>query len=256
MSNSPKLSSSLRVLASENGSIPYHPDIAKKLGSVTAAILFQQVLYWYSLDGEFYKFKEPCDSSYYAEGDSWTEELGFTRREFDCAWKKLEKLNLASKRITQDRRTFYTLNEINADGFVSGIYAYFSKRRKAPLPKGGIVRYQKADSYSRNTETTSETTTKKEKNPSPTIAGNYFLSFSDLMKLRPIQRKQYLTENNLTHLDYNTTLRGLGINPRMLARDAGLAPDGKRTTEEIMQAVFAEDARRAAQRELENEPVT
>jgi len=35
----------------------------------------------------FYKFKEPCKHNAYRPGDSWTEELGFSRAEFDNAMK-------------------------------------------------------------------------------------------------------------------------------------------------------------------------
>ena len=37
----------------------------------------------------YYKFLEPCDHSLYKNGDSWTEELGFTKHGFKTAFNKI-----------------------------------------------------------------------------------------------------------------------------------------------------------------------
>lgn len=71
----------------ERPTIPYDPRLAQVLGSVNAALLLQQVLYWWFLSGRqpFYKFKEPCSHFLYRPGDSWAEELGLSRRQLDQA---------------------------------------------------------------------------------------------------------------------------------------------------------------------------
>ena len=81
--------------------------------SVTATILLSQMMYRaerhfkkYKKD-KFYKFKQPCKHRLYKEGDSWCEELGFSREEFDAALKKigfkLGKTNKTSKESEKKR---------------------------------------------------------------------------------------------------------------------------------------------------------
>lgn len=72
--------------------IPYHPEYRKIAGSVTAAILFEQLEYWFDKYDYncFYKFLEPAPNHFsYKEGDSWIEELGFSIDEFRSAFDKI-----------------------------------------------------------------------------------------------------------------------------------------------------------------------
>jgi hypothetical protein len=65
----------------------YRPELNKITGSMEATILLQQIIYW-SLKKNcepFYKFKQKCTHEFYKNGDSWFEELGFSRRQFDNA---------------------------------------------------------------------------------------------------------------------------------------------------------------------------
>jgi hypothetical protein len=84
--------------------ISYRPRMAAFLGSATAAILLQQIIYWYIHNGKkpFYKFKERCNHEDYRDGDSWTEELAFGRSEFDTALSKI-----ACKIVTGTTRNDY-----------------------------------------------------------------------------------------------------------------------------------------------------
>jgi hypothetical protein len=77
----------LNLLDEDSYTISYRPAFARLAGSVTAGILLQQVFYRWTRHGRepFYKFKEPCQHKDYQPGDSWCEELAFTRREFDGA---------------------------------------------------------------------------------------------------------------------------------------------------------------------------
>jgi hypothetical protein len=79
-----------KALALFRDSIPYIKQLRQLTDSVTAAILMQQLDYRFNTQPEgFYKFLEPCDNEYYREGDSWTEELGFSEEEFRGAFDKL-----------------------------------------------------------------------------------------------------------------------------------------------------------------------
>jgi hypothetical protein len=85
------------LLSEAEGAVSYRPQLARITGSVTAAILLQQIVYHWNAQGRtaFYKFKEPCDSPYYQAGQSWCEELAFTRHEFDGA------LGLIATKVTR-----------------------------------------------------------------------------------------------------------------------------------------------------------
>lgn len=79
------------IIAYDRKMIAYRPEWRPFTGSVKASILLQQIFFrWDKNDRKpFYKFKEPCGHHLYRTGDSWTEELGFTRTEFDTALKKI-----------------------------------------------------------------------------------------------------------------------------------------------------------------------
>lgn len=106
--------------------IPYRPEYNLITGSVEASILLQQIHYWWmKMDRRpFFKFKEPCEHDAYQEGDSWTEELGFTRYQFDKAIKAIGTKVTQGDSKTEVRRnslvvcwtdwnrmTWYELNE-------------------------------------------------------------------------------------------------------------------------------------------------
>lgn len=80
-----------RTLAISRGCIPYIKELRNIAGSVTASILMQQLDYWFDkTNGDpFYKFKAPCENEYYKNGDSFTEELGFSIEEFTNAFAKI-----------------------------------------------------------------------------------------------------------------------------------------------------------------------
>lgn len=106
------MSSILNLIASDKNILIYRPELRQITDSVTAAILLSQLIYWHqkSNGNEFYKFKEPCNHPLYKSGTSWCEELAFSRKEFDAAYKKLEEKGFISKRTTMERVTFYQLH--------------------------------------------------------------------------------------------------------------------------------------------------
>lgn len=69
----------------------YFPELNAITGSVTASLLMCQLEYWFDKKGNkpFYKFLGPCEDEHYHAGDSWTEELGFTKAEFRTAFNKI-----------------------------------------------------------------------------------------------------------------------------------------------------------------------
>lgn len=81
----------LRMIADDTRAVAYRPIFARLTGSATAAVLLQQIVHWWEKNGKrpFYKFKTPCKNKLYKPGDSWSEELAFTRSEFDTAIKKI-----------------------------------------------------------------------------------------------------------------------------------------------------------------------
>ena len=80
-----------KTLAITKNCIPYFKELRTLAGSVTASILMQQLDYWFSKkEGKpFYKFKAPCENQYYKNGDSFTEELGFSIEELTNAFAKI-----------------------------------------------------------------------------------------------------------------------------------------------------------------------
>lgn len=79
-----------RILSITRNIVPYVRDIRPIAGSVTAALVMQQLDYWFERhqDG-FYKFMEPSDHCLYKPGQSWTEELFMSRLEFISAFEQV-----------------------------------------------------------------------------------------------------------------------------------------------------------------------
>jgi hypothetical protein len=71
--------------------IAYYPNLNQLTGSILASLLLQQIVYWWESQDQqpFYKFSAPCQHRAYRPGDSWQEELGFTRTEFETARRRL-----------------------------------------------------------------------------------------------------------------------------------------------------------------------
>lgn len=103
----------LNALGADGRMIAYRPEWRPLVGSVNAVILLGQLLYWWRKNHKrpFYKFRDACEHQKYRDGDSWCEELGFSKFEFDKAWKAIEKAGFASKRTDMERVTFYSVDE-------------------------------------------------------------------------------------------------------------------------------------------------
>lgn len=113
-------------LSDDKSMISYRPNLNRITGGVLPSILLQQILYRYKNNDNkpFYKFKAPCKHRNYKEGDSWTEETGFTLYEFNSAIQKigikLNKKNREEKHDffveywkTPDNLTYFQINTKN-----------------------------------------------------------------------------------------------------------------------------------------------
>lgn len=141
----------LKIFANDKRLVLYRPEWRAITGSVLSTILLQQILYWWDKMGRkpFYKFKEPCGNKLYTEGDSWIEELGFSRTEFDTALKKIgvkvsskNPPNIKSTHLVEywtdiNRVTYYTINEDRLKKVLTELYvnqeSYFTKRGNPDL---------------------------------------------------------------------------------------------------------------------------
>lgn len=142
-----------KVHSKQYGAVFYRPEMKREFGHSNTCLLLEKILYWAyrGLDREndeprpFYKFKQPCNHPDYRVGDSWCEELEFTREEFDLALKKIavktrdtkseqfvfKEKNGVKEKVREalvfywidiDRKTWYKLNKKAYDRMCEKIY--------------------------------------------------------------------------------------------------------------------------------------
>lgn len=155
-----------RALCITRNVIPYVKELRNLAGSVTASILMQQLDYWFdrSPDG-FWKFLEPSFHKMYKQGDSWTEELGFSAKEF---WTAFKQIGIAYKSKTQfenavdkfqgrfyasyyDRKqglTFYFRNHLLVDRQLDELMRMPTPQRAKALREGNKVSKSRNDDRS------------------------------------------------------------------------------------------------------------
>lgn len=159
------------ILAADKNIIPYRKELNAITGGVTSSILLHQISYWWVKSGSqpFYKFIKPCKHEKYHDGDSWIEELGFSRKEFLTAIKKLEDSGLVKKRTNANRLTYYSLDETKLNQMLEGIYLD-AERGFSKMPKGDLPLLS---------ETTAETTHKDLLSSKPDIASKVIQHLND-----------------------------------------------------------------------------
>lgn len=112
-----------KIIANDKNIIPYRKELNLITGGALESIFLAQLLYWYEQSGgEFYKFREPCEHELYKEGDSWTEELGFSIKIIDRIIKVFKDKGFLTTRTTIDRVTFYNLNIELINELLSEVY--------------------------------------------------------------------------------------------------------------------------------------
>ncbi|MCB8945851.1 MAG: hypothetical protein H6658_19050 [Ardenticatenaceae bacterium] len=112
----------LQLIADDHNRVSYHPKWNGFTGGVTSSIFLQQAIYWWvrSKRRPFYKFNEPCSHRAYKDGDSWSEELGFSRKELETARGRVASRtkgdissdSLISYWVDASRKTWYAVNEV------------------------------------------------------------------------------------------------------------------------------------------------
>lgn len=126
-----------KIIAQDKNIIPYRKELNEISGGALESIFLAQILYWFEQSGgEFYKFREPCEHELYKEGDSWTEELGFSVKTIDRMIKKFKEKGFISTRKTINRLTFYRVNVEVINECLSSIYEV--KNIKAKKEKNHI----------------------------------------------------------------------------------------------------------------------
>lgn len=88
--------------------LKYSPELNQITGSVNATIVMLQLEYWFSktASNKFYKFLDICEHERYKSGDSWTEELSFTKNEFRTAFAKIGKVYKSKKAFRESQDLF------------------------------------------------------------------------------------------------------------------------------------------------------
>ncbi len=127
-------SSLTQAIIDDKSLIIYRPRLNQITGSVLSTILLHQIIYWANKSQNlFYKFMRPCNHDLYKPGDSWEEELGFTRRELDGALKKIAaKYNPKKDSVPTDslvvfytdirRLTWYSVNWNSLNASLEGVF--------------------------------------------------------------------------------------------------------------------------------------
>ncbi|WP_070000530.1 hypothetical protein [Cellulosilyticum sp. I15G10I2] len=88
--------------------LKYCPELNQITGSINATILLLQLEYWFAkmTGGKFYKFLDSCEHELYKQGDSWVEELGFSKQEFRTAFSKIGKVYTSKKAFKESKDLF------------------------------------------------------------------------------------------------------------------------------------------------------
>lgn len=183
----------IKTLAADKNVITFRPELKRVIKNTNATILLQQIMYWWDKQGgkPFYKFIEPCGHEKYTEGDSWSEELCFTKREFQGAFEILKELGLVSSKPNISRITYYTLNVEKLEAILDEIYGDKEAKNSTCVSKHENVRRKgtiPCADYSKNcnsAETTTESNniaSSSSPNPQQTSVtdGEFQAAYADL----------------------------------------------------------------------------
>jgi len=198
------------IIADDKNLIVYRPKLKKICTSVNSIILLQQIMYWWKISKEkkFYKFKDSCNHKLYKEGDSWCEELGFTKTEFDNALKniaykkgKISKTKQFKKQeeafvifyTDANRLTWYDINEDLLSKAIKLIYK--EKEESESIIENNKVDLQYSKTTSKITTKTTNSFLKKRKDFSNPSYKNNSSSHKSASKRKPLQKSK---NNNKT----------------------------------------------------------
>lgn len=125
--------------------IAYHRVFVTLTGSVKAAIMLSQAMYWQ-------KRAKQKDGWWYKTADEWQEETGLTRHEQDKARKDCEKYLKCDLRGVPARNYW----KVDEEAILADL---FSGNGQSSLPESGKQDFDFPENINRNAETTTETTT-------------------------------------------------------------------------------------------------
>ena len=111
----------MNAIEHDEGKVAYRPVWNSFTGSPQASIFLQRVISLWVHNGRkpFFKFSRPCKNSNYGPGESWEEELGMRRGEFETArgavsirtGGHIDPLALVSYWVDASHLTWYAFNE-------------------------------------------------------------------------------------------------------------------------------------------------
>ncbi|MBP6950976.1 MAG: hypothetical protein KBD36_00300 [Alphaproteobacteria bacterium] len=120
--------------------IKFYPVIKAEVGCERATLILGRLEYWFEKYANgFYKFVEPCTHPLYREGDSWSEEIGFSRKIFVKAFDligvrykskssfikvhdKFQGKLYASYHDRKTNQTYFFRNHAFASQFIKGLF--------------------------------------------------------------------------------------------------------------------------------------
>lgn len=133
--------------------IKFYPGIKTSIGCEKATLILGRLEYWFEkYKSGFYKFVEPCNHPHYRDGDSWQEEIGFSRKIFAKAfdlvgvrYKSKSAFMKASDRFKgklyasyHDRKTnqtYFVRNHGFASQFIKGLFNKKPETKAQNLPQ-------------------------------------------------------------------------------------------------------------------------
>lgn len=120
--------------------IKFYPGIKSSIGCEKATLILGRLEYWFEKYANgFYKFVEPCEHLLYRKGDSWAEEIGFSRKifaksfdligvryksksAFNQAKDKFHGKLYASYHDRKTNQTYFIRNHQFASDFIKGLF--------------------------------------------------------------------------------------------------------------------------------------
>lgn len=160
-----------RLLQITRGIIGYVPELKPYAKTTNATLLWQQLDYWFAkYPNGFYKFLAPCKNKEYTEGDSWCEELAFSKKEFKTAFSQIGFKYTSKKQFDEASDKFKGKYFCAFTDKIKGLTYYYRNHELADQILDEIVK--------KNTDTSI-----KPRKPIPSVYGDGQSRFTETEKL-------------------------------------------------------------------------